>query len=167
MMRKLRAAAAASAIANCHYNERHDARAEARRHSQDVHPRQPGEQSIHEEATVFAIGPMMGVFNNLVMFDQHVKQNRLESIIPDLATGWSWNEEGTTLTFALHQGVKWHDGKPFTARDVQCTWDLLMECRRKVEMSPVAQSRNDTLVGAGHDEHDLDCIPAVKVEQRI
>jgi len=34
-------------------------------------------------------------------------------------------------------------------------------------MSPVAQSRNDTLVGAGHDEHDLDCIPAVKVEQRI
>jgi MFS superfamily sulfate permease-like transporter len=40
-------------------------------------------------------------------------------------------------------------------------------CRRKVEMSPVAQSRNDTPVGDGHDEHDLDCIPAVKVEQRI
>ena len=40
-------------------------------------------------------------------------------------------------------------------------------CRRKVEMSPVAQSRNDALIGDGHDEHDLDCIPAVKVEQRI
>jgi Protein of unknown function (DUF2867) len=40
-------------------------------------------------------------------------------------------------------------------------------CRRKVEMSPVAQSRNDTPIGDGHDEHDLDCIPAVKVEQRI
>jgi len=34
-------------------------------------------------------------------------------------------------------------------------------------MSPVAQSRNDALIGDGHDEHDLDCIPAVKVEQRI
>jgi hypothetical protein len=42
-----------------------------------------------------------------------------------------------------------------------------VSCRRKVEMSPVAQSRNDTPIGDGHDEHDLDCIPAVKVEQRI
>jgi peptide/nickel transport system substrate-binding protein len=69
----------------------------------------------------------MGVFNNLVMFDQHVKQNSLQSIVPDLATGWSWNEDGTALTLPLRQGVKCHDGKPFTARDVQCTWDLLLE----------------------------------------
>jgi peptide/nickel transport system substrate-binding protein len=34
----------------------------------------------------------MGVFNNLVMFDQHVKQSSLQSIVPDLATGWSWTE---------------------------------------------------------------------------
>src|SRR5713101_6359566 len=46
----------------------------------------------------------MAVFNNLVMFDQHVKQNSLESIVPDLATGWSWNEEGTALTLPLRQG---------------------------------------------------------------
>jgi peptide/nickel transport system substrate-binding protein len=25
----------------------------------------------------------------------------------------------------LPRGVKWHDGKPFTAKDVKCTWDLL------------------------------------------
>jgi peptide/nickel transport system substrate-binding protein len=47
--------------------------------------------------------------------------------VPDLASGWSWNEEGTALTLPLRQGVKWHDGKPFTAKDVQCTWDLLLE----------------------------------------
>src|SRR5215471_16673574 len=69
----------------------------------------------------------MGVFNNLVMFDQHVKQSSLKSIVPDLATGWSWNEEGTALTLPLRKGVKWHDGKPFTAKDVQCTWDLLLD----------------------------------------
>src|SRR5215472_4160843 len=88
-------------------------------------PDSPASMSIHEEATVFAEGPMMGVFNNLVMFDQHVPQNSLQSIIPDLATGWSWSEEGTELTLPLRQGVKWHDGQPFTAKDVECTWDLL------------------------------------------
>ncbi len=46
--------------------------------------------------------------------------------MPDLATSWSWSEDGTELTFTLRQGVKWHDGKPFTAKDVKCTWDLLM-----------------------------------------
>ena len=85
-------------------------------------PDSPASMSIHEEATIVSERPMMGVFNNLVMFDQHVKQNSLESIVPDLATGWSWNEDGTELTLALHQGVTWHDGKPFTAKDVQCTW---------------------------------------------
>jgi peptide/nickel transport system substrate-binding protein len=69
---------------------------------------------------------MMGVFNNLVLFDQHVPQNRVQSIVPDLATSWSSNEEGTELTFTLRDGVKWHDGKPFTAADVKCTYDLLI-----------------------------------------
>ncbi|HEX3410302.1 MAG TPA: hypothetical protein VHT00_01175, partial [Stellaceae bacterium] len=35
----------------------------------------PASMSIHEESTISTLGPMMGVFNNLVMFDQHVKQN--------------------------------------------------------------------------------------------
>jgi peptide/nickel transport system substrate-binding protein len=86
----------------------------------------PASMSLHEEATGAALRPMMGVFNNLVMFDQHVAQNSPESIIPDLATGWSWSEDGKELTFPLRQGVKWHDGQPFTAADVKCTWDLLM-----------------------------------------
>jgi peptide/nickel transport system substrate-binding protein len=44
-------------------------------------PDSPASMSILEEVTVFAIGPMMGVFNNVVMFDQQVKQNSLESSI--------------------------------------------------------------------------------------
>ena len=68
-------------------------------------PDSPASMSIHEESTVFAEGPMMGVFNNLVLFDQHVPQVSLQSIVPDLATSWSWNEEGTQLTFPLRQGV--------------------------------------------------------------
>ena len=67
----------------------------------------------------------MGAFNNLVLYDQHVAQNSLQSIRPDLATDWSWNEDRTRLSFHLRQAVTWHDGKPFTAKDVACTWDLL------------------------------------------
>src|ERR1700724_484985 len=85
----------------------------------------PASSSVPEESTISALGPMMGVFNNLVMFDQHVPQNSIESIVPDLASSWSWSEDGKELTFKLRQGVKWHDGKPFTASDVKCTWDLI------------------------------------------
>jgi peptide/nickel transport system substrate-binding protein len=85
----------------------------------------PASMSIHEESTIATLGPMMGVFNNLVMYDQHVKQNSLSSIVPDLAESWTSNEDGSVLTFKLRQGVKWHDGMPFTAKDVKCTWDLL------------------------------------------
>jgi peptide/nickel transport system substrate-binding protein len=100
-------------------------------------PDSPASMSILEEATVFAQGPMMGVFNNLVMYDQHVKQNSLQSIVPDLATGWTWSEDGTELTFPLRQGVKWHDGMPFTAKDVKCTWDLLTEkSSEKLRINP-------------------------------
>jgi len=88
-------------------------------------PDSPASVSIHEEADGISERVMMGVFNNLVIFDQHVKQNTLQSIVPDLATRWSWNEDGTELTFPLRQGVTWHDGKPFTSKDVKCTWDLL------------------------------------------
>ncbi len=85
----------------------------------------PASMSIHEESSNTAEGPMMGVFNNLVLYDQHVPQNSLQSIRPDLATDWSWDEDRTRLTFQLRRGVAWHDGKPFTANDVKCTWDLL------------------------------------------
>ena len=97
----------------------------------------PASMSIHEEATPVATRPVMAVFNNLVLFDEHVAQNSISSIVPDLATGWSWNEDGTELTFPLRQGVTWHDGKPFTANDVQCTWNLLTgKASEKLRINP-------------------------------
>ena len=97
----------------------------------------PASMSILEETTVFAQRPVMAIFNNLVIFDQQVKQNSLVSIVPDLATGWSWNEDGTELTLPLRDRVTWHDGKPFTARDVQCTSDLLTgKSSEKLRINP-------------------------------
>jgi len=100
-------------------------------------PASPASMSLLEEATIVAEMPMMGVFNNLILFDQHMKQVSLQSIVPDLATRWSWNEDGTELTFNLRQGVKWHDGKPFTAQDVKWTYDLRLDrAPEKLRVNP-------------------------------
>lgn len=42
-------------------------------------------------------------------------------VIPELAHTWEFSDGGKTLTFHLHQGVKWHDGTPFSSADVQYT----------------------------------------------
>jgi peptide/nickel transport system substrate-binding protein len=86
----------------------------------------PPSASIHEEATVSTVAPFMGVFNNLVVYDQQKALNTPDTIVPELAESWAWDEKGTRLTFTLRTGVRWHDGKPFSARDVRCTWNRLM-----------------------------------------
>jgi peptide/nickel transport system substrate-binding protein len=91
-----------------------------------AHRDSPASMSTLEEVTISTVAPMMAVLSNLVLFDQHVPQNTLASIVPDLAESWSWNEGGKELTFRLRQGVHWHDGQAFTAKDVQCTWDMLL-----------------------------------------
>ena len=65
----------------------------------------PAGLSLHEEVTFAALGPAMELFNNLVMFDQHVPQASLNSIVPDLASDWSWDETGMALSLHLRQGV--------------------------------------------------------------
>jgi peptide/nickel transport system substrate-binding protein len=46
---------------------------------------------------------------------------------PALATSWTPNEDSSVWTFELRDGVKWHDGQPFTAEDVKFTFDLLLD----------------------------------------
>src|SRR5215469_7509096 len=93
--------------------------------------------NIYEQATPPGQGPLMAVYNNLILFDQHDPLIRLESIKPDLATKWESNEEGTALTFTLRPGVKWHDGQAFTANDVLCTIDLQLDrAKVKVRFNP-------------------------------
>ncbi len=97
----------------------------------------PPSGSIHEEATNSTLSPYMGVFNNLIVYDQHKAVNSLETIVPDLAESWAWNGDHTKLTFKLRQGVTWHDGKPFTSKDVQCTWDKLQgKSKAKLRKNP-------------------------------
>ena len=91
-----------------------------------THRDNPPSASIHEEATISTVMPFSSVYNNLVVFDPATHQDRMDSILPELATKWAWSEDGRTLTFQLQDGVKFHDGKPFTSADVKCTWDRIL-----------------------------------------
>ena len=43
------------------------------------------------------------------------------AIIPDLAKSWTQAEDGTSITFNFHEGVKWHNGEDFTCEDARFT----------------------------------------------
>jgi peptide/nickel transport system substrate-binding protein len=61
-------------------------------------------------------------------------------IIPQLATGWDWSDDGLTLTMTLREGVVFHDGTPFNAEAVAANIDRsqnLPESRRKSELSSI------------------------------
>lgn len=104
--------------------------AEAQKHGGTLHvssSANPSSLSVHEEVSITTVQTISAVFSNLVIFDPMKKTNSEDTIIPELAESWSWDAAGTKLTFRLRTGVKWHDGKPFTAKDVKCTWDRLTD----------------------------------------
>ena len=49
----------------------------------------------------------------------------LETIVPNVAKGWEWNDDFTQLTFFLRKGHKWSDGAPFGAEDVEFWYENL------------------------------------------
>src|SRR5574337_1792594 len=87
----------------------------------------PPSLSIHEEATVASVCPMMPCYNNLVLFNPLKKQESVDTIIGELAEKWAWQDAGKTLVFHLRRGVKWHDGQPFSSKDVKHTFDVVRE----------------------------------------
>ena len=49
----------------------------------------------------------------------------LQTVVPNIAKGWDWNDDFTQLTFFLRKGHRWSDGAPFTAEDVKFWYDEL------------------------------------------
>src|SRR5262247_668300 len=83
--------------------------------------------AIHETATISTMWPAMPCFNNLVLFDPLVSTHSADHIVGELAERWSWQDNYRNLVFFLRAGVKWHDGAPFSAKDVKATFDMLRE----------------------------------------
>jgi peptide/nickel transport system substrate-binding protein len=82
---------------------------------------------IHESATVSNVWPMSPCYSGLVLFDPLKTLESVDTVIPELAERWSWQDNYRNLVFFLRKNVKWHDGQPFTARDVKYTFDVVRE----------------------------------------
>ena len=89
----------------------------------------PAGFSIHETATIVGLWPAMPCYSNLVLFDPLKPRESPETILPELAEKWSWQDGYRNLVFFLRRGVKWHDGAPFTAADDKFTFDVVREAR--------------------------------------
>src|SRR5712671_7152476 len=83
--------------------------------------------AIHESSTISTVFPSSPCFNNLVYFDPFKPVESTDTLIGDLAEKWSWQDNYRNLVFFLRKNVKWHDGKPFTSKDVKFTFDVARE----------------------------------------
>jgi peptide/nickel transport system substrate-binding protein len=83
--------------------------------------------SIHESATISGVWPVMPCYSNLVLFDPLKPQETADTVLPELAERWSWQDNYRNLVFFLRRNVRWHDGRPFTSRDVKHTFDVVRE----------------------------------------
>lgn len=64
---------------------------------------------------------------NQNIFSRLVKLNAFDEYVPDLATEWEFSDDEKSLTFHLHEDVKWHDGEDFSSADVKYTFDTMLE----------------------------------------
>jgi peptide/nickel transport system substrate-binding protein len=81
----------------------------------------------------------MPCYSNLVIFDQMKKVERPETIVGELADRWSWQDGYRNLVFFLRKDVRWHDGQPFTSKDVKFTFDVAREAKdapTKLRLNP-------------------------------
>ena len=87
-----------------------------------------------------SIGNVSGLIPNLTsdsashevgnfMYNGLITLGRNLEIVPELAKSWEFSKDCLTLDFTLNEGVRWHDGKPFSAADVVFTFETTMDSK--------------------------------------
>ncbi len=76
---------------------------------------------LSSDSTSHEIASM--IFNGLIKYDKDV------NVVGDLAESWEISRDGLVITFHLRKGVRWHDGRPFTAQDVLYTYQVTVDPR--------------------------------------
>jgi peptide/nickel transport system substrate-binding protein len=61
------------------------------------------------------------IYNGLVKYDKDIQ------LVPELCEKWDISEDNLRIRFHLRKDVKWQDGKPFTARDVEYTYRVYID----------------------------------------
>ena len=105
-----------------------------------IHPLSaPPSLSPHEESTIATVQPASACYSGLAYFDPAKRQESIDTVIPELAEKWSWQDNYRNLVFLLRKDVKWHDGKPFTSKDVKYTFDMVRgapDAEAKLRVNP-------------------------------
>ncbi len=105
-----------------------------------------GTLNILSNATEAGTSDMMSIRHvNLVRYSDD-----LETIVPNVAESWEWNDDYTQLTFKLRAGHKWSDGAPFTAEDVKFWYDNL-----QMDENVIASPKDYVLVGGERMEIEV------------
>lgn len=74
--------------------------------------------NITSDSASLAVGAL--VYDSLLKFDKDLNPKG------ELAESWTYSPDCRDLTFRLHRGVRWHDGRPFTADDVAFTYRTMI-----------------------------------------
>lgn len=104
----------------------------------------PPEESPEESTLVYGSGdytrinPAMDEHGeiNILIFNGLTAHNGENEVVPGLAKSWEFDADTCTYTFHLEEGVKWHDGEPFTANDVKFTIEAIMNPDNGSENAP-------------------------------
>lgn len=73
---------------------------------------------------------------NVLLFNGLTAHDGENQIVPGLAENWDYDEETFTYTFHIREGIRWHDGEPFTADDVKFTIEAIMDPENGSENAP-------------------------------
>ncbi len=87
-------------------------------------PRHGGVLTVHQATEQRILNPALRASTGVYIVTSKIIESLVDlgpdgKPVPVLATSWSAAPDGKTITFKLREGVTWHDGKPFTAADVQ------------------------------------------------
>jgi peptide/nickel transport system substrate-binding protein len=94
------------------------------------------------------------VYDGLIYIDRNLQPQ------PRIAKSWEISEDGTEITFYLHEGIKFHDGVELTAKDVAFTYMTILH----PEYTGVRYSNFNMLVGAkDYKEGKTDTVPGIEV----
>ena len=104
----------------------------------------PASAQTREETLIYALqsdidnwDPPNSVLREAIILGYHVfdhlavRDLKTRKVMPNLATSWKAVDD-TTWEVKLRQGVKFHDGTPFTAKDVKATFDRVLDPTKKM-----------------------------------
>src|SRR6266403_1497547 len=87
-------------------------------------PSEPPSYDGHKEGTFGVVHPLAPHYNTLLRIDPTDRTGTKP--VPDLAESWTISPDGLVYTLKLRQGVRFHDGRVLTSRDVKASYDKIV-----------------------------------------